>query len=72
MKKVLSELDFYLPFHQYAPSFANARCEIYADTDQFPGEDRAGFFNTLTFRSVFFESPFAQSDWYWWFDMLAD
>jgi len=62
MKKVLSELDFFLPFHQHAPSLANARREIYADIGQFPGEDGVGLFNVLAFRGVFFGSPFAQCD----------
>ena len=44
MKKVLSDLDFYLPFRQRAPSLKNARWEIYADINQFPGDDEAGFF----------------------------
>ena len=61
MKKVLSELDFHLPFCQYALFLANAS-EIYADADRFPGEDKAGFFNTLAFCGVFFGSPFVQSD----------
>ena len=72
MKKVLSELDFFLPFCQHAPSLANARREIYADADRFPGEDGAGFFNTLAFRGIFFGSPFAQSDRYRWFNTLGD
>lgn len=72
MKKVLSDLDFYLPFRQHAPSLKNARREISADVDQFPGEDGAGFFNVLAFRGVFFGSPFAQSDRYRWFDTFAD
>jgi hypothetical protein len=72
MTKVFSELDLFLPFRQHAPSLANARREIYADIDRFPGEDGAGFFNVLAFRGVFFGSPFAQSDRYQWFDTFAD
>ena len=72
IKKVLSDLDFFLPFRQHAPSLANARREIYADITRFPGEDGAGFFNVLAFRGVFFGSPFAQSDWYRWFNSFAD
>jgi hypothetical protein len=72
MKKVLSELDLFLPFRQHAPSLANARHKIYADADQFPGEDGAGLFNVLAFRGVFFGSPFAQSERYRWFNTLAD
>jgi hypothetical protein len=72
MKKVLSDLDFFLPFRQHAPSLRNARHEIYSDVDQFPGEDGAGLFNVLAFRGVFFGSPFAQSNRYRWFNTLAD
>ena len=72
MKKVLSDLDLFLPFCQHAPSLANARLKIYADIDQFPGEDGAGFFNVLAFHQVFFRSPFAQSDRFQWFDTFAD
>jgi len=72
MKKVLSDLDFYLPFRQHAPSLRNARHTIYADVDQFPGDDGVGFFNVLAFRGVFFGSPFAQSDRYRWFNTFAD
>jgi hypothetical protein len=72
MKKVLTDLDFYLPFRQHAPSLKNARSEIYADIDSFPGEDGAGLFNVLAFRGVFFGSPFAQSDRYQWFSTFAD
>jgi len=72
MKKVLSELDFFLPFCQHAPSLANARREIYADIDQFPGEDGVGLFNVLAFCGVFFGSPFAQSDRYQRFNTFAD
>lgn len=68
----MSDLDFYLPFRRHAPSLANARREIYADIDQFPGEDGAGFFNVLAFRGVFFGSPFAQSNQFRWFNTLSD
>jgi hypothetical protein len=71
MKKVLSDLDFYLPFRQHAPSLTNARHQIYADID-FPGEDGAGIFNVLAFRGVFFGSPFAQSDRYRRFNSFED
>jgi hypothetical protein len=72
MKKVLTDLDFYLPFRQHAPSLINARYKIYAEVDRFPGEDGAGFFNVLAFRGVFFGSPFAQSDRYQRFNTLED
>ena len=72
IKKVLTNLDFYLPFRQHAPSLDNARREIYAKVDRFPGEDGAGFFNVLAFRGVFFGSPFAQSDRYRWFSTFED
>jgi hypothetical protein len=72
MKTVLSDLDFFLPFRQHAPSLANARREIYADVNRFPGKDGAGFFNVLAFRGVFFGSPFAQSDRFQWFNTFAD
>ena len=71
MTKILPKLDLFLPFRQHAPSLANARCEIYADI-AFPGEDGAGFFNVLAFRSVFFGSPFVQSNQYWWFNTFAN
>jgi hypothetical protein len=70
--KVFPDLDFFCPFRQHAPSLANARQEIYADIDQFPGENGAGFFNVLAFRGVFFGSPFAQSNRYRWFDTFDD
>jgi hypothetical protein len=72
ISKVLSNLDFYLPFRQHAPSLANARKEIYADLDQLSREDGVGFFNILAFRGVFFGSPFAKSDQFRWFDSLTD
>ena len=70
--KVFSNLDFYLPFRQHAPSLANARREIYADIDRLTRDDGVGFFNILAFRGVFFGSPFAKSDRYRWFNSLAD
>ena len=72
INKVLSDLDFFSPFRQYAPSLANARQKIYANVDQFPGENGAGFFNVLAFRGVFFGSPFSQSDRYQWFNTFND
>lgn len=69
--KVLTDLDFYLPFRQHAPSLINARRHIY-NVDWFPGEDGAGFFNVLAFRGVFFGSTFAQSARYRWFSTLED
>ena len=65
MKKVKSDLDFFLPFRQHAPSLANARREIYADFDRLASP--TGFFNVLTFRGVFYGSPFAHSDHFKWF-----
>jgi hypothetical protein len=70
--KVATDLDFYLPFRQLAPSLANARRQIYTEAKQFPGEDGAGFFNVLAFRGVFFGSPFAQSNRYRWFNTFDD
>jgi hypothetical protein len=60
--KVLTNLDFYLPFRQHAPSLKNARSEIYADLHSQDCEDGVAFFNILAFRGVFFGSPFSQSD----------
>ena len=70
--KVCSNLDFYLPFRQQAPSLANARQSIYADPDRLVSDDGIGFFNILAFRGVFFGSPFAKSDHYRWFESLDD
>jgi hypothetical protein len=64
-EKVQSNLDFYLPFRRHAPSLANARREIYADSDRLASP--TGLFNILAFRGVFFGSPFAQSDRFKWF-----
>ena len=50
----------------------NANREIYADIDQFPGDNGAGFFNVLAFRGVFFGSPFAKSNRYQWFNTLDE
>jgi len=72
VNRVFSNLDFFFPFRQHAPSLANARREIYADVNRFPGENGAGFFNVLAFRGVFFGSPFAQSDRYQWFNTFND
>jgi hypothetical protein len=47
--KVCSNLDFYLPFRQHAPSLANARKAIYADPDRLMSDDGVGFFNILAF-----------------------
>lgn len=70
MKRVSSDRDFFLPFRQHAPSLVNARSEIYADIDRLASP--TGFFNILTFRGVFFGSPFAQSDRFKWFDQYDD
>lgn len=70
MEKVKSDLDFFLPFRQHAPSLANARKEIFANVDRLASP--TGFFNVLTFRGVFFGSPFAQSDHFKWFDRYED
>ena len=72
LTKVFSNLDYYLPFRQHAPSLSNARQEIYANIDRLTSDDGVGFFNILAFRGVFFGSPFAQSDRYRWFHSLAD
>ena len=52
MCKVNEDLDFYLPFRRHAPSLANARRTIYADTNRLANEDGVGFFNVLAFRGV--------------------
>ena len=65
--KVLTNLDFYLPFRQHAPSLKNARHEIYADLNSQDCKDGVAFFNILAFRGVFFGSPFAKSDHFQWF-----
>ena len=70
--KVSSNLDFYLPFRQHAPSLANARRVIYSDVDRLSSNDGVGFFNILAFRGVFFGSPFAKSNRYRWFNSLDD
>jgi hypothetical protein len=72
LTKVFSNLDYYLPFRQHAPSLANARQKIYADVDRLASDDGVGFFNILAFRGVFFGSPFSKSDRYQWFNSLAD
>ena len=72
ISKVISNLDFYLPFRQHAPSLMNARREIYANVDRLASDNGVGFFNILAFRGVFFGSPFATSDHYRWFDSLTD
>jgi hypothetical protein len=70
--KVFSNLDYYLPFRQHAPSLKNARQAIYSDVDRLASNDGIGFFNILAFRGVFFGSPFAQSDRYRWFNSLSE
>lgn len=72
MKKVQSDLDYYLPFRQYAPSLANARQEIYADVNRLASPTGVGLFNILAFRGVFFGSPFAKSDHFKWFNRYED
>jgi hypothetical protein len=72
MKKVKSDLDFFLPFRQHAPSLANARREIYADIDRLASPTGVGLFNILAFRGVFFGSPFARSDHFRWFNGYED
>jgi hypothetical protein len=72
ISKIVSNLDFYLPFRQHGPSLKKARQEIYADLDRLASEDGIGFFNILAFRGVFFGSPFAQSPRYRWFNSLSD
>ena len=70
MKKVNSDLDYFLPFRQHAHSLANARQQIYADVDRFASP--TGLFNVLAFRGVFFGSPFARSDGFRWFNGYED
>lgn len=72
LSKIVSNLDYYLPFRQHGPSLKNARLEIYSDIDRLASEDGIGFFNILAFRGVFFGSPFAQSPHYRWFESLSD
>ena len=67
MKKVQSDLDYFLPFRQHAPSLANARREIYADVHRLANPTGIGLFNILAFRGVFFGSPFAKSNHFRWF-----
>ena len=73
-KKVRSNLDFYLPFRQHAPSLKNARCEIYhnGDLHLVDCKDGVAFFNILAFRGVFFGSPFSQSENFQWFDSYEE
>jgi len=72
MNKVNDNHDFFLPFRQHAPSLANARRNIYSDTDRLAHNNGIGFFNVLAFRGVFFGSPFARSDRFRWFESLDD
>ena len=72
LKKVKSDLDYYLPFRQHAPSLANARREIYADVNRLASPTGVGLFNVLAFRGVFFGSPFVRSDRFKWFDQYED
>lgn len=72
ISKVRSNLDFWLPFRQHAPSLANARREIYAKVERFASNDGIAFFNVLAFRGVFFGSHFAQSAHYRWFESIND
>ena len=72
MKKIKSDLDYLLPFRQYAPSLANAWCEIYTDIDRLASPTGVGLFNILAFRGVFFGSPFAKSDHFRWFNHYED
>jgi hypothetical protein len=72
IKKIKSELDFFLPFRQHAPSLANARREIYSDVDRLASPTGVGLFNILAFRGVFFGSPFAKSDHFRWFNHYED
>lgn len=57
MKKVKSDFDYFLPFHQLAPSLANAWREIYADLDQLASPTGVGLFNILAFQGVFSGHP---------------
>lgn len=70
--KVVTDLDFFLPFRQHGPSLANARRVIYSKIDHFSKDDGVAFFNVLAFRGVFFGSHFARSAHYRWFDSLQD
>lgn len=72
IKKVTSDLDFFIPFRQHAPSLKNARREIYANLGHLARDDGIGLFNILAFRGVFFGSPFAQSNRFRWFHSLDD
>ena len=70
--RVTSNLDFYLPFRQHAPSLSNARREIYTNVSRLTSHTGVGFFNILAFRGVFFGSPFAQSNRFKWFEGYED
>jgi hypothetical protein len=70
--KVKSNLDFYLPFRQHAPSLKNARREIYADLHLSDCKDGVAFFNILAFRGVFFGSPFSKSEHFQWFESYEE
>ena len=72
MKKIYLTSISFSPSVSMLPPSQNARQKIYADISQFLGEDGAGLFNVLAFCGVFFGSPFAQSDWYRWFNTFGD
>ena len=72
ISKIISDLDYYMPFRQHAPSMMNARRAIYNDLGRLACDDGVGFFNVLAFRGVFFGSPFARSNRFRWFESFKD
>ena len=60
MAWVAAQLDYFLPFHQCAPTMKRAVEVLYSDHDRLLTSQ--GFANVLAFRGIFYGSDFAQSD----------
>ena len=61
--RIAKSPDRLLPFRQKAPTVVKAFDVIYRNTDDLC--TRAGLFNVLMFRGVFYGSPFAKNDLRW-------
>ena len=67
LKRVATSPDRLLPFRQMAPTLIKAYTVIYSNKERL--RTRAGLFNVLMFRGVFYGSPFASEDLVWFNDL---
>ncbi|KAF9522806.1 hypothetical protein CPB83DRAFT_727948, partial [Crepidotus variabilis] len=69
IQKVQKRLDFLLPFRSLAPTFVMAKSTILSNQERL--NTRAGLFNLVAFRGVFYGSYFAKTDLRYFADLAA-